>query len=63
VHDALGQDPLALRVDISRLHAWADPVADDLTSLMLYVLVGQEGYSCASPNLFLPDVEASGSTE
>lgn len=34
-----------------------DPVADDLASLMLDVLVGQEGYSRASPNLFLADVE------
>ncbi|OWW20325.1 formate dehydrogenase accessory protein FdhE [Noviherbaspirillum denitrificans] len=34
-----------------------DPVADDLASLMLDVLVGQEGYSRASPNLFLAGVE------
>jgi FdhE protein len=34
-----------------------DPVADDLASLMLDVLVGQEGYRRASPNLFLAGVE------
>ncbi len=34
-----------------------DPIADDLASLMLDVLVGQEGYSRASPNLFLAGVE------
>jgi FdhE protein len=35
-----------------------DPVADDLASLALDVLVGEQGYARAAPNLFLSEGEA-----
>lgn len=34
-----------------------DPVADDLGSLALDILVGEQGYARAAPNLFLKDAE------
>jgi FdhE protein len=34
-----------------------DPVADDLASLALDVLVGEQGYSRGTPNLFLTEGE------
>ncbi len=34
-----------------------DPVADDLGSLALDILVGEQGYARAAPNLFLGDAE------
>ncbi len=34
-----------------------DPVADDLGSLALDILVGEQGYARAAPNLFLKDIE------
>lgn len=42
---------------------YVDPMADDLASVMLDVLVGQEGYCRASPNLFLAGVEAVGAAD